>query len=266
MAEPFHVEVYKEHVIALYYDDDAECPLEHEQKKGNGYHEPGVYFVLFDNLSTLSSYHHFNPADRGGPGEVLRFAYGKYHVFGLHGVSHTRSSYPSSFEARKAPPEWFAMVLRERLLTSTANAASITMDEEMPTYELNQWELDDIERHSERHIGFVLVKYDEHAVDKCEEALALANSVCDSVEKWCNGEFCGFAVYPKGYGIDPDTGEIDTHELDLGDAIDSCWGIDDDEYATTEAKSYVDHATKNEGEHHGQRNIGTEGISAESRP
>lgn len=243
-SEPFETEIYNGHVIALYYDEDAECPLDYEQKKAGGYQTPGVYFVLLDNLSTLSSYHHFNAKDSGGPGEVLRFAASEgYHVFGLYGHSST-GGYPSNFSARAAKPDWPAMLVREKLnISSAGSGADIRCDEEMPSHELDSWELDYDSRACDFHIGFVLVKYSEWAVDKCTEALALANAVCDSVEKWCNGEFCGYAVFPKGYGIDEDGNLCDVHELDLIDAEDSCWGIDDHEYALDEARSHIDHVT-----------------------
>lgn len=254
--DPFETEVYNGHVIALYYDEDAECPLDNEvhlQKSqrqlrpGASYQTPGVYFILFDNMSVLSNYHHFNSADRGGPGEVLRFAAKEgYHVFGLYGHSGV-SGYESSFSAEPAPAEWAAMLVREKLNISRAGSgADITCDDEMPTCELDQWELDTADSRRNYHIGFVLIKYDEWAVDKYAEALALANVWCDSVKKWCNGEYCGYAVFPKGHGIDPDTGKVVVDELDLTDATDSCWNFDDAEYAMQEAKSQVDYYMRKE--------------------
>lgn len=73
-------------------------------------------------------------------------------------------------------------------------------------------------------VGFVLIK--KSAYRKPAKRAEIAESICQSVTKWCNGEY-------YGYTIEQDD-----------EIIESCWGFEDSDYCLSEAMNLAKFLTK----------------------
>lgn len=277
---PIHCEAYNGYLIAIYPDDDAECPLDWEQlqhakrSKSLGAHLsdktpniPGVYWITFERDSALKN-HHFTDAN-----DVLKYAKNNdYLIFALHGHCSDRG-YNADYEVRPLANEWHAHLHRVAIL-----------GEDHEEVQDNAPEVSEVSGGME-HVGFVLVHRSEFPQNDSEpetqnmRAMELATAVTKSVTKWCNGEYVGFKIFQPtedNFAPSPPDGEVNNafspfdpedHEEDWEEAHSlneiSVWGYDDVDYALQEAKEIINAHTPQPHENTPQGETTCSGVSTD---